>query len=509
MAEQGDTPDVEDEQGLAEGYALQERELTQPSLFPTEEVLLPEALRSMRKAVSAIHTVPTKPDVQHTLNSRRLFDACILVAQIDIRRREKGFLDRVRSERISPMFEVRTSELARLGAIKGSNLERIHVEMQRLYEMSLQWNLVGEDSATIWNMQSHFLSVLGIGKGAKRGMVRFSLDPEVLLLVLEPSNWATLSLQVMEGLGTEASYSLYQNAWRYAGTYAKVTAALPTETWVELLLGKSGYMEYGPNGEKKVVRYGDFKRRHLLDAMERVNSVAALGYTLTLKEIKSGNRVSRLQFKFEPKKASQGLLPLTWPKDVITALEHLGFAAEEVQDISQSRSFEEVAESLVKLKAAEDKMKAAGRRISNKKAYFQGILVNVAAGASLDTLEHEKIETEVRAQEEKQAAQKREERLREGFDRYRAQAFSDQLFAWDDDKRSALTTKFENDDLKRGGVAKGFLRKGWNPGNVPLMALLRDWLAKNDHDSLEELLPFPHQRSYESWLAWRLDVASQ
>lgn len=506
MAEQKETPPGGDA-NVAEGYALQERELTQPSLFPTEEVLLPEALRSMRKAVAAIHTVPTKPDVQHTLNSRRLFDACVLVAQIDIRRREKGFLDRVRSERISPMFEVRTSELARLGGIKGSNLERIHSELQRLYEMSLQWNLVGEDASTIWNMQSHFLSVIGIGKGAKRGLVRFSLDPEVLLLVLEPSNWATLSLQVMEGLGTEASYSLYQNAWRYLGTNAKVTAALPTETWVELLLGKSGYLEYGPNGEKKVVRYGDFKRRHLLDAMERVNSVAALGYTLSLKEIKSGNRVSRLQFKFEPKKVGQSLLPLTWPKDVITALEHLGFGPDEVQDISQSRSFEEVAESLVKLKAAEDKLKATGRRINNKKAYFQGILVNVAAGASLDTLEHERIEAEVRAQEEKIAAQKREERLREGFDRYRAESFAERLFDWDEGKRNALIAKFEEDDLKRGGVAKGFVRKGWNPGNGPLMALLRDWLMKHDPARTEELLPYPHQRSYESWLAWRLDTA--
>lgn len=507
MPEQDPWPDGTEAAGTADAYTVQERQSMQHTLFSTEEVLLPEALRTMRKAVAAIHAVPSKPDTQHTLNSRRLFDACVLVAQVDIRRREKTFLDRVRSERISPMFEVRTSELSKLAGIKGTNLERTHEELQRLYEMSLQWNVVGEDANTLWNMQSHFLSAIGIGNGLKRGMVKFSLDPEVLLLVLEPSNWATLSLQAMEGLGTEASYSLYQNAFRYLGTASKLTAALPTETWVELLLGKCGYLEYGPKGEKRVVRYGDFKRRHLLDAIERVNSVPALGYMLSLKEIKSGNRVARLQFKFEPKKVSQGLLPLTWPKDVITALEHLGFTPEEVQDISQSRSFEEVAESLVKLKTAEDKLRAAGRRISSKKAYFQGILVNVAAGANLDVLEHEKIEAEVRAQEEKQAAHNREVRLREAFDRDRAQVFTEQLFAWGEDKRTALLAKFEEEDKRRGGVAKGFLRKGLIPANGPLIALLRDWLAKNDPSGLDELLPFPHQRSYEAWLAWRLDMA--
>ena len=46
----------------------------QPSLFPpTEDLIVPDTLRSMRKAVSAIHATPLKEEHAHTLNSRRLF----------------------------------------------------------------------------------------------------------------------------------------------------------------------------------------------------------------------------------------------------------------------------------------------------------------------------------------------------------------------------------------------------------------------------------------------------
>lgn len=485
------------------GFDMRHREPGQPTLFPTEDLIIPESLRTMRKAVSAIHARPIKAEHAQTLNNRRLFDACILIAQIDFRKRGAKAIERVKSERLSPVFETRISDLARLAGIPGKNYERIYRELDLLFEMVLRWNIIGEGAEVDWEMKSHFLSSLGYGQGHKRGLVRFSIDPAILEIVLEPSNWATLSLQAMEGLGTAASYALYQNAFRYVNTQARVTAALPTATWIELLLGPSGYVEDDPKEGKRVVRYGDFKRRVLLDAIRRVNETAALSYTLELKEYKSGTRVSKLQFKFIPKKSQSLGLPLLWPADIIAVLENMGFTNKEIEDLSQARSFEEVADSIVKLKNAETRLQLQGKTISSKKAYFYGILSNVAAGASLEEIDHVRIESEARAQEAKRADQARQERLKEAFAKHSAQSFARELFALAPAQFGELIAEFEASPQAK--AASVFIAKGWTPKNTPALAILRDWLSKTRPQRLDELLPEPQDKSFEAWMAWRID----
>jgi hypothetical protein len=489
------------------GFDMRNRDESQVPLFPTEDLIIPEALRSMRKAVSAIHATPAKADQAQGLNNRRLLDACILIAQIDFRKRGKESMSRVKAERLSPIFETRVTDLAKLANIPGKNYQRIYEELDGLFEMVLRWNIVGEDAETQWEMKSHFLSSLGYGRGHKRGLIRFSLDPSIMEIVLEPSNWATLSLQAMKGLGTAASYALYQNAWRYVNTNAKVTAALPTATWIELLLGSSGYVEDDPKLGKRVVRYGDFKRRHLLDAMRRVNDIPALGYTLELKELKSGTRVSKLQFKFIPKPNQSLGIPLTWPSDIVALLESIGFSAKEIQDISQARSFEEVADSIVKLKQAEERMKAQGRQISSKRAYFNGILANVAAGKSLDEIDHAKIEAEARAQEAQRTSAARHERLKDEFSRHAAARFAEELFALEEDARGEIFEAFAaTDDARK---ARHFLAKGWSERNVPALSLLKAWMVRERPGQVEEVLANPEDRSFEAWLAWRADQVTK
>lgn len=475
----------------------------QPSLFPTEDLIIPDTIRSIRKAVSAIHAIPLKPEHSQSLNSRRLFDACILVAQIDFRKRDKQMLERVRSERLSPMFETRVTDIARLAGIPGKNYERIYDELDKLFEMVLRWNIVGEDSKVEWDLKSHFLSSLGYGRGVKRGLIRFSIDPSILEIVLEPTNWACLSLQAEEGLGTAASYSLYQNVWRYVNTHAKVTAVLPTATWVELLMGQSRYVVDDPKEGKRVVNYGDFKRRVLMDAIRRVNEIQALSYTLELKEYRSGTRVSKLQFKFIPKKQPSLGLPLTWPEDVLRVLERLGFTQAEIENMSQAHSFEEVADSIVRLKAAEGRLKAVGRPISSKKAYFSGILTNIASGAVGEDLDHEKIEAAAKAQEAQRLAEQRQVRLREEFTKHISSVFVQRLYELAEVDRESIFRDFEGSTL--GLKARLLLEKGWNQKNVGALTILRGWLATDRPDVLNRLLINPEDNDFDSWMAWRLD----
>lgn len=510
-----DAIDPEDEPGVGSaalptqeiaGFDTRQRHTGQQSLFPTSDLIIPETLRTMRKAVAAIHATPIKAEHAQSLNSRRLFDACILLAQIDFRKRGPEALERVKTERLSPVFETRVTDLARLAGIPGKNYTRIYSELDRLFEMILRWNIIGEGQDVEWEMKSHFLSSLGYGKGHKRGLIRFSFDPQVLEIILEPSNWATLTLQAHEGLTTAASYALYQNCWRYVTTNQKVTAPLPTATWVELLLGPCGYLERDPEEGVRVVRYADFKRRVLLDALRRVNDNPALSYTLALKEIKSGTRVVRLQFKFIPKDTPSLGIPLTWPREIVALLDNLGFDAKEIEDLSQGRSYEEVAESIVRMKDAEARLKKLGKRISSRKAYFNGILENIAAGATAAELDDERLEQEATAREAQRAAQLRQERLKEAFEQHSSQRFAESVFSLDEPARSALFADFEA--ANTAATVQALYAKGWGPQNRPALALLRKWLLDTQPERFRLLMPLPQDVDFAAWMAWRIDGES-
>jgi hypothetical protein len=288
---------------------------------------------------------------------------------------------------------------------------------------------------------------------------------------------------------------------------SKLTAALPTATWIELLLGHSGYVEDDPQEGKRVVRYADFKRRVLRDAMERVNNNPALGYTIELKEHKSGTRVSKLQFKFVPKQSHSLGIPLTWPADVVAVLESIGYSSREIEDMSQARSYEEVAESIMRLKDAEARLRMLGKKISSKKAYFSGILANVASGVSLDELDDARLEQEAQAQEAQQRAQERRERLRGEFEQHTFEAFAQALFGMPPEARVGLLAQFEAS--KEGQAAAVFVAKGWSSKNRPALSVLRKWLKDNRPQVLDGLLPSPHEREFEAWMAWKLDEATR
>lgn len=474
----------------------------QGALFSNDELIVPDSVRSLKKAVSAIHVVPTKAEHAQSLNNRRLFDACILVALVECRGREAEIVQRLKADRISPMFEVRISHLADLASIPGKNYQRLYEELDNLYDMTLNWNVLGEDSEIHWEMKAHFFSILGYGKNYKKGMVRFAFDASVLQLFLEPSIWAKLSLDSMGGLKTSASYALYQNCWRYAGTHNKVTAALPTHVWVELLVGKFRYVTEEPDG-RKVVQYGDFKRRVLDDAIRRVNECAALSYALELKPIKSGNRVAKLQFKFVPKTMHQDALPLGWPADVIAVLEKLQLNRQDIDVLAQAHSLEVIAEALTRLQASEKRQREQGKVITSRRAYFEGILRNIAAGATGEQLVDEKIEAEIRAQEARRAADERMEKLREQFHLYQRNRFADWFAALSDIQREQLIADF----LAAPEISVGdrlLLKKGVDTNNFSSQALLKKWLTNQRPEQFDEALPNPEDKTFENWMAWRL-----
>jgi hypothetical protein len=412
--------------------------------------------------------------------------------------------NRVKYERVSPLFESRVTDLARLAQIPGKNYERIYESLSKIYDIDFRWNVVGESQEVELEMKSHLLSSLAFGVGKKNGLIQFSLDPSLLVMIVEPSMWASLNLLAMPGLNTSPSYALYQNCWRYVTTYQKVTAALPTFMWIELLVGPDSYVEVEPDGTK-TPKYGDFKRKVLLPAIEKVNENVALSYRIVLIEHKVGKRVAKLQFRFEYKEAGVAPRNLFWDSDILDTLKTIGFDEKEISDLSESQPMNVVAEALVRLKEGEDKKRQKGEKLTSRKAYFLAILNNVVSDFDWSAAELAKIEEESNRLKEEQEAVERKKRREQQFEEHRWEAYVTNLFALQDEERSLLFDEFGVS--KEGRGAEVFIKKGWSPTNRPLLAIFRKWLGETHEALLAKLTPLPQDQSLEAWMAWKLDQA--
>lgn len=494
-----------DVQGIANGddsdvFEARSR-LDQPSLFPDEEFYLPDSLSTFRKSHSIITSIALNKS--HTLNTRRLMDATAIVAQIECRKRGPEFIQKVLNERVSPMFETRVTELATLADITGKNYVRLRDALNSLYDLDFAWNALGSDGQVAWNARSHYFSYLGFGQGDKSSLIRFAMDPAVLGLVLEPNMWARFNLASKKGLGTSAAYALWQFAFRYLGTPKGLTAAIPTEVFVEMLVGPSKYVKKVK--DKSVVSYGEFKRRVLQDALVRVNDNAALTHTLELKEILSGKRVVKVQFKFHPKKqAALDLPPLAWPQEAVDLLSSMGFSPTELSALAQGNSYVIIADALERLPVVEQKIRARGDVVHSRKALFNGILDRVAKGSVLADITDESLQEELRVRDAEQAALVRKQRMDEAFSLHQRDVFAKNLLAMSAEDRDELAQLFLDSDKGKANLAL-VERSGWTTENVGLMAVFRGWLKEFQVDAYNRLLPYPQDRTIEAWMSWKLD----
>lgn len=479
----------------------------QELLFPHEDLILPDSIPSFSKSISAIHATPIA--APKTLNRQRLIDACIILAQMGMKNRGLKEVERIRASwatdlPISPIFEVRITQLADVASIPGKNYVRIREELQDLYEMSWSWNVIGGETSEVqWAEQARFFSQLEIGKGPNKGLIRFAFSPALQALLLEPKYWATFSLKALQGFKTSPSYALYENAWRYINTDRRVTAALPTATWIDLLCGESNYVRDDGQGGREVVNYADFKRRILADAIERVNHNPALTNTLKLIEHTRGRKVVKIQFEFEDKIPQYEIdLSTAWPKDIVDALKSIGFSESEIRFSMERNSLAQIEDALKRLKAAQVKMKGRGQVMTSIKAYFRGILEKIIEGAdSKGPINDEEILAAVQRQEAERLAAEREEKIKVDFNRHLDGRIKEWISYLNDDVREALFDDFLASDAGKGLAGR---RAKWAEEAPRFRLALRTWLKSDRPELLEAALPNPEDKSIEEWMKWRI-----
>jgi hypothetical protein len=482
----------------------------QGSLFHSDELLLPEAVNLYRKPVAAIHAIPARRDTSLKLSARKLMEAMALAVQLDLKSRGReeaqDLVKRIREERATPLFEIRTRELGRLAGLDVSNMERIHDTLAELVGFRFSWNVLGEDGQAEYEAVAPFLIRRDKGVGEKRGYTRFAFEPEILLWFLEPKMWANLSWTVMSGIGRDngpgqqAAFGLYQNIWRYIGTTAKVTPALDVATWIDLVIGPSRFVQVDHKGVKRVVNYKDFKRRYLLPGLAILNCHHALNHTVDLKEEKSGQKVVRLRFKFQPKVQATFDLPVGWPQESLKLLESIGIYGEELSTMSQLYPYEQVAEALKRLPAAEARIRAKGSRVYSRKAFFIGILANVARGEAQSAEEDARLLREAEQKKQQELEEQRMENLKSKFAAHQRGLIADALTAMPTETRDAL--------VQAHLAAKPESRMLYKPGRLDgtYFIMFCSWLAEARPDLYKTLLPEAKDRNLQSWLAWQLSI---
>jgi NTP pyrophosphatase (non-canonical NTP hydrolase) len=478
-------------------------------LFRSDALLLPEAHNTYRKPVAAIHSIPERRDASLKLTARKLMEAMPLAVQLDLRSRRKEeaqeLIRKIREERATPLFEIRTAELCRLAGISGSNKDRIYDTLAEMVAFPFVWNVLGEDGEVEFETVAPFLIRRDKGVGKKLGYIRFAFEPEILLWFLEPTMWANLSWTVMSGIGRsngpgqEAAFGLYQNIWRYIGTSAKLTPLLDVATWIDLIIGPSRFVKVDSKGVKQVVDYKDFKRRYLLPGLAILNDHPALNHTVELKEDKAGGRkVARLRFKFVEKVQGTFDFPLGWPPEVLKQLTELGFSEKEISTASQLYPYEQVAEALKRLPAAEQRVRAKGSRVYSRKGFFGGILANVAKGEAQTAEEEAKLLKEAEQLQQQEVETQRMEALQAKFSTHQRNMIGAELNALPEKERDALIQKH-----LEAKPEDRILYKAGEFG-TPYLALFCKWLAGAHPETYAAWLPELKDQSFQSWLAWQV-----
>lgn len=485
-----------------EGLSTQEQSL----LFTNDALVLPDSVRQYTKAVSAIHAVP---DAAMTASARRLMDACILVAQLYHRKLSAAVIEEMRDMRVSPMFEVRTNYLRKLGGIRERNVSALLESFKTLRKVGFRWNVIGEDSRVEFNMQSSFVTTYGTGEGKASGWVRFALEPAVLTLILEPRMFAAFSLQVMDDLRTESSYALYQATFRYVNSDQKVTPRLPVHTWIELIKGPSSYVDEDPaTGEKKVKNLHDFKRRDLIPAINRINEVDALNYSLELCERKSGPKIVAWWFKFIPKKQQvfRFDIPGSWPVEMKPLLLSLGFKEPELVDMAQGYSTEEISEALRRLELAEQRHQAKGSRIYSRRHFLTTILEGIGGQKVQEEKQAEEIETIARRKAEEDAAQTRQKNLQKRFADHQQMVLTASMLAMSHEQRGELVEGFKTfARANLNTIDQRMVEKDSELKGPPVQLLFRKWLEVHMEEMHQGLLPYPQDRDFQAWMMWQME----
>jgi small-conductance mechanosensitive channel len=223
-----------------------------------------------------------------------------------------------------------------------------------------------------------------------------------------------------------------------------------------------------------------------------------LSHTAEFHEDKANRKVARLRFKLIEKRQGSFDLPLGWPPAALKALRDIGYSEKEITDVGQLYLYDQVAEALRRFPAAEQRQRDKGSKVYSRKAFFAGILTNVAKGEQQSAQEEDKLLKEAAQRQQQEAEDQKMRTLQSKFGAHQRALITEALQKLPQQERDSifqahLTAKPEDRIMfKSGELGHAYL------------VLFITWLAAARPDLFAEWLPETKDRNFQSWLVWQV-----
>ncbi|WP_235023260.1 replication initiation protein [Caballeronia glebae] len=237
----------------------------------------------MRKAVEAIAIQPKSGKI--TLLTRKLFNVLLAVAQ--------------QADESGDTYRALLSDIVANSAFDSNDTALVKEHLRRMVSVQVEWSTgtSSQKPGRKWGISTLIADAEILeDPTTRRVWVEFSFAPKIKKKLLDPVQYARLSLQFQSQLRSSAGLALYEICVRYLTNPSHLTMRETWEWWRPILSGTPD-TEAGDEAKRE---YKYFKRDYLRPAIAEVNAVTNIFVELV--EHREGRRVAEIQFRVTERK---------------------------------------------------------------------------------------------------------------------------------------------------------------------------------------------------------------
>jgi len=237
----------------------------------------------LRKAVEAIAIQPKSGKI--TLLTRKLFNVLLAVAQ--------------HADESGDTYRALLSDIVANSAFDSNDTALVKEHLRRMVSVQVEWSTgtSSQKPGRKWGISTLIADAEILEDPATRRVwVEFSFAPKIKKKLLDPVQYARLSLQFQSQLRSSAGLALYEICVRYLTNPSHLTMRETWEWWRPILSGTPD-TEAGDEAKRE---YKYFKRDYLRPAIAEVNAVTNIFVELI--EHREGRRVAEIQFRVTERK---------------------------------------------------------------------------------------------------------------------------------------------------------------------------------------------------------------
>ncbi|AAU45589.1 RepB family plasmid replication initiator protein [Burkholderia pseudomallei] len=271
----------------------------------------------LRKAVEAIAIQPKNGKI--TLLTRKLFNVLLAVAQ--------------QADDSGDTYRALLSDIVANSAFDSNDTALVKEHLRRMVSVQVEWSTgtSSQKPGRKWGISTLIADAEILEDPATRRVwVEFSFAPKIKKKLLDPVQYARLSLQFQSQLRSSAGLALYEICVRYLTNPSHLTMREPWEWWRPILSGTPD-TEAGDEAKRE---YKYFKRDYLRPAIAEVNAVTNIFVELV--EHREGRRVAEIQFRVSERKQPMLALdehPNVFDSTLVDRMVKIGIPLKEAQTL--------------------------------------------------------------------------------------------------------------------------------------------------------------------------------